>query len=223
MAGFDEENKAREDYLLKCLDSARSFLSKYLSEVRDAREAADNVWQVLREMEPLRPLTVAYYLFDDCRDEVQPRIASQLRYLQDQGHQVFILFRGDAPLWVRDAVSPQDLIEVAPESGIEAVLPDVDVLVGTSWKTAWDVMLCRRAEPILLETEADTFKLFSDPTAFGYVMELPVPVACVSEPVRNALTLYGRSPALAVTDEEVERVISLAARMHRSAQATTVQ
>lgn len=219
MSVIADAARAREAYLVRCLDGIRFFLSRFSSEVRDAREAADNLWQVLDQFEPIRPLSIAYYLFDDSGDRPKGKILSQLAYLQAKGHDVSVLFRGGAPEWVRSAVPDDRLVEVPPDAGIDAALPEVDVLVGTSWTTAWDIMLCKRAEPVLLETEDDTFRLFANPTAFGSVVELPVPIACVSEPVRTALVLYGRSPALVESDEDAERIISLAGRMHRSGMA----
>ncbi len=216
MSTVAEGAKAREAYFARCLDGMRFFLSRFSSEVRDAREAADGLWRVLGQLELVCPLSVAYYLFDDCAGEARGKIQSQLAYLQGKGHEVFVLFRGEPPDWVHEAVPGNRLVEVPPDSGIDGVLPQVDVVVGTSWTTAWDIMRCRGAEPVLLETEGDTLKLFTNPTAFECVVELPVPVACVSEPVKTALVLYGRSPVLVSSDAEVEKIISLAARMHRS-------
>ncbi len=45
-------------------------------------------------------------------------------------------------------------------------------------------------------------------------MELPVSMACVSEPVLNTF-LYGRNSLVLSSNEDVERVISMFGRMRR--------
>lgn len=213
-----------EQYIKTCLEGVSLYLSKWPAEIRVARGAADGVWQVLPQIEIIRPLNIGYYVWDHVSEEIAAKMRGQITYLLDKGHRVTLFYRGEeVPLCEsgceNDAfegiLEEFECVSIPYDTSLAKSLSDQEVIVGTSWKTMWDLMLCTTAEPVVFEFEERPFNLFNDPMAFGSMMELPVSMACVSEPVLNTLLLYGRSSVVLSSDEDAERVISMFGRMHR--------
>jgi RNAse (barnase) inhibitor barstar len=220
----DKEVAGSEQYLKGCLEGVSLYLSKWPAEIRVAREAADGVWQVLPQIEIIRPLSIGYYVFERPSEEILARLRDQITYLLDAGHKVTVFSRGsDGSVFESwfDSDAPEKLPErfehvaIPHDNALSKSLSDQEVIIGTSWKALWDLMLCTTAEPVAFEFEERPFNLFNDPMAFGSMMELPVSMACVSEPVLNTLLLYGRNSLVLSSNEDVERVISMFGRMHR--------
>jgi len=214
------ENSGRQSYktyLKRCLDGVSLFLSKWPTEIRQAKEAADAIWRFLPEIEVIRPLKIAYYVFNNEREGIYQKVKDQVVFLKEKGHDVTVLYRFRKPQFV-DEISWEKAIQIPPDSNLADVLPGVEVVVGTSWMTMWDLMLCKQAEPVLVEVEEETFNLFDDPMAFGNMMELPIPIACLSEHVKNTLLLYGRDSTLTSCNDKLEKIFSLFGRMHRVSQ-----
>ncbi|MGI6628906.1 MAG: hypothetical protein ACOX4K_11275 [Bacillota bacterium] len=219
-----DKSAGPEQYLKACLEGVSFYLSKWPAEIRVAREAADGVWQVLPQIEIIRPLNIGYYVHDRPSEEITAKLRDQMIYLLNTGHKVTVFSRGSEDLvyesWL-ESDAPEDASEgfqcvgIPHDATLSESLSDQEIIVGTSWKTMWDLMLCTTAEPVVFEFEDKPFNLFTDPMAFGSMMELPVSTACVSEPVLNTLLLYGRNSVVASSNEDAERVISMFGRMHR--------
>ncbi|QUL98996.1 MAG: hypothetical protein IMF26_02690 [Candidatus Fermentithermobacillus carboniphilus] len=207
-------------HLKKCLVQVSSFVSRWADEIREARSAADGVWKILPGIDIIRPLNIAYYVISDDREEIRGRIRSQVTQISEKGHNVVILHRDDKLNWLDKPFSRSfagTFLKVPKDATLNDIMPQVDVVVGTSWMSMWDLMLCKNAEPVVFEMEERTFDLLRDPVAFGSMMELPVPLVSFSEPVFNTFLLYGRESVLPDSVEDVERILSLFARMHRGA------
>jgi len=213
-----------EQYVKTCLEGVSFYLSKWPAEIRLAREAADGVWQVLPQIEIIRPLNIGYYVFDRPSEEITAKLKDQITYLLDAGHKVTLFYRGEeVPICqsecendaFEDVLEGFEFVSIPYDTPLAKSLSDQEVIVGTSWKTMWDLMLCTTAEPVVFELEEKPFNLFDDPMAFGSMMELPVSMACVSEPVLNTMLLYGRNSVILSSNEDAERVISMFGRMHR--------
>ncbi len=225
-----DKNAGPEQYLKGCLDGVSLYLSKWPAEIRMAREAADGVWQVLPQIEIIRPLNIGYYVFERPSEEITAKLRDQITYLLNAGHKVTVFSRGSEgsvfESWF-DIDAPEKLPErlehvaIPHDTALSKLLSDQEVIIGTSWKAIWDLMLCTTAEPVVFEFEEKPFNLFNDPMAFGSMMELPVSMACLSEPVLNTLLLYGRNSVILPSNEDVERVISMFGRMHRQSRKKT--
>ncbi|MBM4255899.1 MAG: glycosyltransferase family 4 protein [Deltaproteobacteria bacterium] len=114
----------------------------------------------------------------------------QAEALQERGHQVEVLSKGERPSWYPPRVPFRQVRDFLP-----ATLPECDVIVGTFWTTVYDAVQSGKGRPVHLcqGYEGDTAAFAIDRPAIEAAYRLPTLLLTVHEPLTQLIAQrFGR-------------------------------